>query len=486
MNVLFVSAEAVPFAKVGGMADVVGSLPKALRQQKTDTRVIIPGYGFINHNQYDVSHVFTFHQPMRTGTAEVRIFSTVQDGVPIYLVQSWPYFGREESVYTTWEWDVPRFIFFNQVVMGVIWELNERLGWMPDTVHVNDWHTGLLPFLIKNTPGEAWENVGTLLSIHNMAYQGDHVGGFLWDAGVPGRHHPELIQRDLTDNLLAIAIAYSDIVTTVSPRYATEIQYPYMGYGLDDLIRSRAGQVHGILNGIDTELWDPQTDTRILEIYNADDFIKARANNKRYLQQQAGLKVDDDILLIGMVSRLVWQKGLDLAAPALRQFLAGHEAQFIVLGSGDPQYEADLGRITEDFHWKSRAYLHYDAATAQQIYAGSDLFLMPSHFEPCGIGQMIAMRYGSLPLVRETGGLADTVENYDNGPADTGTGFVFHWQETGAILGTLRWAHQTYRHQRDAWRRMQQRAMQKDFSWSTSAGQYIHLYEKTTKERLQT
>lgn len=488
MDVLFVSAEAVPFAKVGGMADVVGSLPAALQQQDVDARIIMPGYGHIDHNRYQISHLFSFQQTLHTGTADVHVYSSVHNGIPIYFVQAWPYFGQEATVYTDWNWDVPRYIFFNQIVLGVIWQLNERFGWFPDVVHVNDWHTGLLPFLMQEAGhlDPIWRSVGTLLSIHNLSYQGDHVGGFLWQAGVPGRHHPDLVYQDLTDNLLAIAIAYSDIVTTVSPRYAIEIQYSYMGTGLENLIRTRVTDLYGILNGIDVDTWNPATDPHIVQNFDVATFHEQRIVNKRHLQRSAELEVRDDVLLVGMISRLVWQKGIDLAVPALRQFLAGYDVQFIGLGTGNPDYENQMRKLENDFGWRARAYLQFDAAVAQQIYAGSDLFLMPSHFEPCGTGQMIAMRYGALPLVRETGGLADTVENYDNGDGNHGTGFVFQWEEVGAVTGTLRWAHDTFTHKPDAWRRMQRRAMQRDFSWRTSARSYIDLYQKAIEKRRET
>ncbi|NOK86195.1 MAG: glycogen synthase [Chloroflexi bacterium AL-W] len=485
---LFVSAEAVPFAKVGGMADVVGSLPKALRQlpqeDKVDARVILPGYGFISHSKHNFSHLFTFKCALHTGTADVKVYSTVYDGVPYYFLQAWPYFGEEAEVYTDWEWDVPRFIFYNQIVVGAMAEIGERLGWWPQVVHVNDWHTGLVPFLIKRAPQPEWATVASLLSIHNLAYQGDRTGGYLWESGVPNRDHPALTSRGLTDNILAIAIAYSDIVTTVSPRYAEEIQHAYMGNSLDDLIRVRRADLQGILNGIDTELWNPATDPDLAVNFNVDNFHEERIANKRYLQQQSGLPQRDEALVIGMVTRLVAQKGVDIALPALRHFLAGYDAQFIVLGSGDAESEQGMAQLATDFGWKARAYLQYNAATAQHIYGGCDLFLMPSHFEPCGMGQMIAMRYGALPLVRETGGLADTVENYDNSDASQGTGFVFQWQEADAVFGTLRWALDVFNNRQSAWRRMQHRAMSRDFSWHQSAGQYVALYQKAVVKKI--
>lgn len=484
MNVLFATAEAFPFAKVGGLADVIGSLPGALRRSGVDARVIMPGYGFIKHDEKNISHLFTFSFSHREGSSTVSVYTTVYQGVPFYFIQAWPYFGDDTTVYTEWSWDAPRFIFFNQAVMAAIWELSQRIGWFPEVVHVNDWHTGLLPFLIEdNRWKQEWAKIATVLSIHNLAYQGDHMGGWMWKAGIPGRHHPHLVYQDLTDNLLAIAIAHADIVTTVSPRYAIEIQYPYMGYGLDGLIRTRVADLYGILNGIDTEIWNPSTDHLLAARYDDKTFAEQRILNKRHLQEYAGLPVRDDVPLVGMVSRLVWQKGVDLALPAMRQLFAETDVQFIALGTGEPTLESAMRQLGFDFAGQARTYLAYNDAVAQHIYAGADLFLMPSHFEPCGMGQMLAMRYGALPLVRETGGLADTVENYDGGNAERGTGFVFNWEQPEAVLGTLRWAISTYRQQPDAWRRMQRRAMRQDFSWTKSAAQYLDLYRKALNAR---
>ncbi len=484
MNVLFVSAEAAPFAKVGGMADVVGSLPAALRKLDVDARVIIPHYGFINDDKFQIVPAFDFEFPRNTGVTDVHVFKSVQDGVTFYLVQGWPFFGPDATVYTEWVWDVPRFTFFNQVAMAVAWELRKREDWFPDVFHVNDWHTGLIPFFLTLSQSDPnWGQVASVLSIHNMAYQGDNIGGWMWQLGIPGRNHPDLLWRGLTDNMLAIAIAYSDKVSTVSPRYATEIQYPYMGYGLDDLVRSRGNDMLGILNGLDIDLWNPDTDKQIVSNYNADNFIEKRPPNKRQLQIDSGLEARDEVMVIGVVSRLVSQKGFDLALPALRQMLGDTDVQFILLGAGDPDLDYQFWRLGKDFSSKAKVFQGYNAAVAQRIYAGCDVFLMPSHFEPCGIGQMIAMRYGALPLVRETGGLADTVQNYDNGNADRGVGFVFSWETPEAVLGTLHWANRTYHNNHDAWQRMQRRAMQTDVSWENSAHQYVDLYRNAIINR---
>jgi starch synthase len=484
MKVFFVSAEAVPFAKVGGLADVAGSLPRALRQEGVDARVIMPGYGFIEHFKHNISRLFSFPFTHRKGTTEVNVYTCVKDGVPFYFVQGWPFFGSDQSVYTDWEWDVPRFIFFNQIAMAVAWQLQDRLGWFPDVFHVNDWHTSLIPFLLAESKIKPeWSHVASVTTIHNIAYMGDGVGGFLWDLGITPRQHPLLERYQLTDNLLATAIAYSDIITTVSPRYAAEIQQPFAGYELAPLIRNRQDDLYGILNGIDVNLWNPDTDRFIASNFNSGNFAEARVANKHHLQAFAHLPVREDVPIIGVVSRLTWQKGFDLAMPALRQLMTDTDAQLIVLGTGEHNIEQDLRQLNHDFRWKVAAYVGFDAALAQHIYAGSDLFLMPSHFEPCGIGQMLAMRYGALPLVRETGGLADTVENYDNADADHGTGFVFTAETPDAVVGTLRWAIDTYYNRPTAWRRMQLRAMQKDFSWTTSASRYVEVYKQAIQKR---
>ncbi len=483
MNILFISAESAPFAKVGGLGDVVaaGSLPTALRNTGVDARVIMPLYGTIDYARYDIKPLFSFHFQRPVGNAYIVVHHTVWEDVPFYFIESWPFFGEETSIYDGWHTDMPRYIFFSQAAMAVAWELQEQSGWFPDVMHVNDWHTGLIPFFLRTSrhkPG--WTNVRSMMSLHNVAYQGPYASIFLMELDIPTRDHPTLQSMGLGDNLLATGIAYSDFVTTVSPRHADEIQYPYMGYGLDGLIRSRTyeNKLYGVLNGIDTEAFNPKTDDKIARNYDETDFTEPRAENKRQLQEMAGLPIRDDVPLIGIVSRLVWQKGIDIAVPALRTVLQERDVQLVVLGTGDPDLSHAIRQLGEDFEDKVRVFIMYDDTIARRIYAGIDLFLMPSHYEPCGIGQMIAMRYGALPLVRETGGLADTVENYDNAEGDIGTGFTFLWEEPDALAGTIHWALDTYQHRPDAWRRMQQRAMERDFSWERSAATYKRLYER--------
>ena len=440
----------------------------------------MPAYGFIKHYDHNISLLFSFPFYTRKGSFEVDVFTCVTKGVPVYFLQTNPYFGDETTAYLDWDADVPRFVFFNQVVLAFIWELQFRVGWVPDMVHVNDWHTGLIPFLIAHSRHEPfWNEIATMMSIHNILYQGNHVGGFLWDAGVPGRHHPTLEALDLTNNMLGIGIAYADRVGTVSPQYAIEIQYPSAGYELTDLIRHRVGDLVGILNGIDTDQWNPATDPYLVSNFDAETFQTHRPPNKAHLQKYAQLEVNAEIPIIAMVSRLTEQKGLDLAIPGLRKLLQQTNAQVIVLGTGDPGIEHALRMLEQEFPYAVRAFLHFDGALAQHIYGGSDIFLMPSHFEPCGIGQMLAMRYGSLPVVRATGGLADTVQNYDDQDAQKGTGFVFHWEEVDAVTNTLLWAIDTFWHRPQAWQQLQARAMQSDFSWASSAEQYVEEYTST-------
>ncbi len=479
MRVLLASAEAAPLAKVGGLADVVGSLPAALNRKGVDARVIIPGYGFIDHLQYKVEPLLSFEFHHRMGANPVDLFCCQNDGITFYMLQSPPYFGLEGDVYSNWTWDLERFIYFNQALMACLSQMYEERHWFPDVVHVNDWHTSLLPFLTRDHgDDERWSKLATVISIHNIAYQGKDAGGFLWQAGIHGRHHPELTQLGLTDNLLAIGIAYSDMISTVSPRYALEIQYPYAGYELAPLIANRREDLRGILNGLDVDRWNPASDPALIANFNAEDFVSMRPFNKRHLQSYAHLPVRSEAPMVGIVSRLAAQKGFNLALPALRNILAARDMQLVVLGTGEANLEYAFWQLDQDFGDRARSFLQFDGALAQQIYAGCDIFLMPSHFEPCGIGQMMAMRYGALPLVRETGGLADTVMNYDNADGDVGTGFVFQWQEAQAVEGTLNWALDVYSEKPNAWRRMQQRGMRADFAWTKSAGEYIELYER--------
>ncbi len=452
----------------------------------------MPLHGVIDRAKYGIKPAFRYVFTRRNSSGDIVIHYTEYDGVPIYFLETWPFFGEGRDIYGDVDWDSKRFVLFSQAILATIGHLRAGTGdlepWSVDVIHVNDWHTALASFLLEQARGDpAWAHVGSVLSIHNMAYQGWEAGGVLFDAGVHGRHHPDLVYQDKTDNLLGIGIAYSDMVSTVSPRYATEIQYPRFGEGLEGLVRLRNidGDVRGILNGIDVDRWNPSTDPWVVNRFGPDSFVEARAKNKAALQEESGLAQRPDVPLIAMITRLVEQKGADLAIGALYRLLADTDCQFIMLGTGDPALETAMRRLCNTFAWKATPYIKFDAMLSQRIYSACDLFLMPSRYEPCGLGQMMAMHYGALPVVRETGGLADTVHNYDNGNGEVGTGFVFLWEEADAVLNTLRWAIHTYRFNRISFERMQQRAMQIDFSWNKSAREYIELYERALSKHVR-
>ncbi|MCZ7541317.1 MAG: glycogen synthase [Anaerolineae bacterium] len=491
MRVLFVSAEMSPFAKTGGLGDVAGSLPRALRQHGVDARVLMPLYGPVKGRFGDrLRHLFSFPLHRRVGTADVHLHTTEQDGIPVYFLESWPFFSGGDYIYTDLNWDRKRFVFFAQAAMGAAWELGQGRAdgerWFPDVLHAHDWHTALVPFLLHESRGApGWADVASVLTIHNMGYQGWEAGGYLWEAGVPGRHHPHLIYQNKTDNLLGIGIAYAHKINTVSPRHAIELHYPRFGEGLEGLIWVRDGDFTGILNGLDTDRVNPATDPALRHPFDAGNFRAERPQNKAAFQAELGLSQQPDVPLIGIVTRLVEQKGMDFAVPGLRRLLAETDAQLVIIGSGKPEIEREVQRLEWDFGWKMRVILGYQPDLAQRLYASSDLVLVPSRYEPCGLTQMLAMRYGALPVVRETGGLADTVQNYDGGPANLGTGFVFLFEEPDAVRLTLHWAIDTYRNRRAAFERMQERAMRLDLSWEHPVQQYIALYKAALRAARQ-
>lgn len=482
MNVLFVAAEAVPFAKTGGLGDVVGSLPRALKQLGIDARVMMPHYGTIDNAAYGLTRNFFYQEARSVGVADVHVSKTVQQDIPYYFLRSWPFFDQP-YVYTDENWDIQRFVFFAQAALGAVWQLGqgadyETGSWWPDVVHVHDWHTGLVPYLMHLARfEEGWNQTASVLSIHNMGYKGVMAGAHIDTVGIERPAHPVLQHLNMTGDLLPVGLAYADKLNTVSPNHAIELHYPRFGEGLEPLIWARDADFSGILNGLDMDRFDPATDKDIFVNFSAENFREKRIENKRGLQELMGLPVNDDVPLIGVVSRLVAQKGIDLLAPALREICVDTDVQIVSLGTGEWQLEHELWRVGNDFHWKARANTYFDSILAQRIYAGSDLIVIPSRYEPCGMAQMIAMRYGALPVARETGGLVDTIDNYDNLDADTGTGFLFLWEEVDALVNTLRWAIDTFKNKRTAFERMQERGMQRDWSWTTSAQQYVSLYE---------
>ncbi len=472
LKVLLVASEVAPFAKTGGLADVAGSLPKALRLQGNDVRVVLPRY----RNVASMATIGDF--PVQVGerraTCIVRTsFIEVKSGdgvasVPVYFLDNYHYFDRDR--YYMYPDEAERFSFFDLSVI----RLCEFLGFVPDVIHCNDWQTGFIPLLIRLRAREnpLFSGVGSVFTVHNLKYQGRFPKAALRLLGVGEEHFtPEGVEFYGDVNFVKAGLVYSDVVNTVSETYAKEITTPEFGEGLEGVLRKRSADLYGIVNGINYHEFNPRSDPRVFATYDSRD-LSGKKENKHALQRELGLPVSESPC-VGIVSRLVDQKGLDLVKDAMPALLA-KDLQFVLLGTGDPYYEdyfAGLARVNAA---KVAAVIGFNGVLAQKIYAGSDMFLMPSRFEPCGLGQLIAMRYGSIPIVRSTGGLVDTVADYD--PATTtGTGFVFREYHASALLSAVERALALYA-KREDWLALVREAMERDFSWNKSAALYTELY----------
>ncbi len=466
IKILYVAAEVAPFVKVGGLADVAGALPKALRELGHDVRVIMPRYAQIDGAKFGLKAGLdgkTFAVP---GSAEpATLFEAESSGVPVYLVGNGRYFGRDR-VYGEHD-DVERFLYFCRAALQAV----EALGWRPEVVNCNDWHTAVIPHWLRT------RNLGldaaSVLTIHNLAYQ----GGFN-----PGAYPPQwidparLYQRaDGGVDLLSQGIHDADIVTTVSEQYAHEITTPEYGEGLQDLLTSRANDLRGIVNGIDYEVFDPARDPAIAQPFTAES-LGGKAACKLALQQEAGFDPSPRTPLIGLIGRLADQKGFDLVAEILEPLLAETDVQVVLLGTGEPRYHDLFRELAAHNRRQLAVYLTFDGALAQRIYAGADMFLMPSRFEPCGLGQLISLRYGTVPVVRATGGLADTVIDYQ-AATDRGTGFVFRRYHPVSLTMALGRALEVYR-SAERWQAIQRRGMTQDLSWDASAQRYVSAYRE--------
>jgi len=473
LKILTIGAEAAPFAKTGGLGDVAGSLPIALRELGHDVRVVMPAYRSVEDAyragrlQLSTPLPAGLLVPTSAGAIPVGVLEGQLPGsdVPIYFISEDSLFGRPQ-IYGYGD-DVYRFAFFSRAAMEFI----RAVGWRPDVVNAHDWHAAPAVTWLSTAGNRLdwFRGIPSVFTIHNLMHQGKTS----WDIF----DYLQLFTYRLNEeaygevNFMARGILHATLVNTVSPTYAREMMTPASGMGMDGLLRQRSADVYGILNGLDYSEWNPQTDRHLAQPFDIDH-LDQRLANKRALQARAGLPQRDEVPLVAMVTRLDWQKGLDITGEVVHRLLNGFagEAQFVVLGTGAPEYEQMLAQITGYHREKGHAFLTYAADLAPLIYGGSDLFLMPSRFEPCGLGQLIAMRYGSVPVVRATGGLADTVQ-------DGVTGFTFYQYHVDDFWQAVQRAIYIYRVDQDTWQRIQQHGMQADYSWARSALGYQQLFD---------
>lgn len=469
-----------PLAKVGGLGDVAGSLPRALRADGLDVRLAMPLYATVDRERAKARLlVERVDVPWPGGGERAAIWAGDVHGVPVYLVEQERFFGRER-VYG-FDDDISRFLFFCDALVAAA----PQLGFAPDAVHAQDWHAALLLTRLAGDASHPWGRCGRVYTIHNLALRGDFTAEFARAHGIGGAQlaTPAGVPGEIAYSGMAQGILHADRINTVSDTYAKEILTPEYGAGLDELLRARRDVVSGIVNGIDYEEFDPRSDAALTAHYDADG-IEGRDANKRALQAHAGLPLRDDVLLFGIVTRLFAQKGIDLVAEAFDGLLADREAQLIVLGTGDEDVHRMLQQLEAKYPRQVKVWLDFNPPLGQQIYAGCDAFLMPSRYEPCGLGQLISLRYGAVPLVRRTGGLADTVADA-SADLGSGTGFVFGAAEAGELRRACERAIDAFT-QHDAWRALQQRGMRQDWSWKRAAAQYAGLYEQATSARAGT
>ncbi|MBM7624974.1 glycogen synthase GlgA [Sporohalobacter salinus] len=473
LKVLFVSPEVNPFVKTGGLADVAGSLPQALKELGVDIRVVLPEYSQVPDKYCsELEHILHYRTEVGWRDEYVGINTLNNKGVPTYFIDNKNYFYRD-TIYGHDDEHI-QFAYFCRAVL----EMLPKIDFKPDIIHCNDWQSGPLSMMLKENykKYDFYQDIKTVYTIHNLRYQGKFGKEILEDILALDSVHWEsgVVKHDNAVNYMKMGINMSDTINTVSRTYAEEIKTSYFGEGLDYVVRMNADDVYGINNGIDYKKYDPYTDNKIYANYNIDDLEK-KVENKRKLQQDMELPVTD-VPVISLVSRLVEQKGLDLIGHVIDELMK-EEIQFIILGTGESRYEEMFKKIAARYPDKMVAKIKYDSILAQKIYAGSDFFLMPSKYEPCGISQLISLRYGTIPIVRETGGLDDTIQAYDEETGE-GNGFSFTDYNAYDMLYTIRRAIKFYNRVSD-WQRLIKNAMKSDFSWHNSAKKYLELYQKT-------
>jgi starch synthase len=482
MKVLFVSSEVAPFAKTGGLADVAGALPKALRRRGVDVRVVMPLYAGLDWDGLERLEG-ALHVPMWWGTARaaVRLGRLPRSEVPVYFLEYHRYFDRPHLYGPpggAYDDNLERFAFLSRGAL----ELAKSLNFLPDVVHANDWQTALAPVYVNTVEwARPLHGAATVYTIHNLAYQGVTDGDALFVTGL-GREHYNAAEFEHFGalNLTKAALRHATAISTVSPTYAREIQTPELGCGLDGVLRERRGELFGILNGIDVDEWDPAADPHLAERFSAEHMQGKRAC-KAALQAEAGLPVNPRIPLFSAVGRLAVQKGFDVLAHCMHRILPW-DMQVVLLGSGDQEAEHYFRSLSARHPDKFEAWLQFENGLAHRVEAGADFFVMPSRFEPCGLTQLYSLRYGTLPIVRATGGLVDTVQPYREETGE-GTGFVFDDLTPEALANTIGWALSTYHDRPQHIRAMRRRAMEQDFSWDAAAVEYERLYLAAYRRR---
>ena len=475
-KILFAASEAVPFIKTGGLADVTGSLPKYFDRKKYDVRIILPKYLCMDERFRGQLHFKChFYVNLSWRKQYAGIFEAKQDGITYYFVDNEFYFAGDKPYNELYQ-DIEKFAYFSKAVLEAL----PFLDFCPDIIHCHDWQTGLVPVFLKTQFGDDhyYAGIRTVYSIHNMKFQGRwHLKAVMDITGLPEQiFNDRELEAYGEANYLKGGIVYSDVITTVSPTYAHDITTAEGGEGLGGLMYARRDFLYGIVNGIDYQEYNPQTDPYIAKQFNEEQMLSGKKANKEALQKEMGLPVDPDVLLIGMVSRMTDQKGFDLVSYMMDEILSTLNVQIVVLGTGEDRYQDMFRFFQNKYPDQLCAHIGYSEERAHRIYASCDAFLMPSLFEPCGLSQMMAMRYATVPIVRETGGLKDTVEAY-NEYEHTGTGFSFANYNAHEMLAVIKYALDIFQNRKSEWNDIMKRDMESDFSWNASAEQYEKIYD---------
>lgn len=475
-KILFVSSEAVPYIKTGGLADVVGSLPKYFDRNEYDVRVMLPKYACMDATFLpNLRFVCHFYVNLNWRKQYVGILESEYRGIHYYFVDNEFYFAGSSPYNNIYE-DVEKFAYFSKAVLASL----PYIDYAPDVIHCHDWQTGLVPVYLHTAFGDDnfYAGIKTVFSIHNLKFQGRwRIREVIDITGLPEQiFNDKELESYGEANYLKGGVVYADAVTTVSPSYANEITTQEGGEGLHGLMNARRNVLHGILNGIDYDEFNPQTDPYIESNFSSKSVLSRKKANKVALQKELGLPVRESAFVIGIVSRLTEQKGFDLVSYIMDDLVSQLDVQIVILGTGESKFENVFHHFHSQYPDKVSAYIGYSEEKAHKIYASADAFLMPSLFEPCGLSQMMSMRYGTIPIVRETGGLKDTVQAY-NEYENTGTGFSFCNFNADDMKYVVEYAYHVFRDERKAWEDMMQRAMAQDFSWNKSAGEYEKLYD---------